>query len=83
MPLRRSDRTDELAQKTVPNHSCLCNIVADLEILVDKAVEALGGKIDFVLHSIGMSECSKNHYTSQNYDYTRKAGMYLRFLFTR
>jgi enoyl-[acyl-carrier protein] reductase I len=29
--------------------------VADLEILVDKAVEALGGKIDFVLHSIGMS----------------------------
>jgi enoyl-[acyl-carrier protein] reductase I len=47
-------------------------LVADLEILVDKAVEALGGKIDFVLHSIGMSECSKNHYTSQNYDYTEK-----------
>jgi enoyl-[acyl-carrier protein] reductase I len=56
--------------------------VADLEILVDKAVEALGGKIDFVLHSIGMSVNVRkgNHYTSQNYDYTEKAGMYLRFL---
>jgi enoyl-[acyl-carrier protein] reductase I len=48
--------------------------VADLEILVDKAVEALGGKIDFVLHSIGMSVNVRkgNHYTSQNYDYTRE-----------
>jgi enoyl-[acyl-carrier protein] reductase I len=41
----------------------------------------LGGKIDFVLHSIGMVNVRKgNHYTSQNYDYTEKAGMYLRFL---
>ena len=29
--------------------------VEDLENLVDKALEVLGGKIDFVLHSIGMS----------------------------
>ena len=29
--------------------------VEDLENLVDQAVEALGGKIDFVLHSVGMS----------------------------
>jgi enoyl-[acyl-carrier protein] reductase I len=40
--------------------------VADLEILVDKAVEALGGKIDFVLHSIGeaVNENAKTPTTS-------------------
>ena len=29
--------------------------VEDLEVLVDKALEYFGGKIDFVLHSVGMS----------------------------
>jgi enoyl-[acyl-carrier protein] reductase I len=48
--------------------------VKDLENLVDKAIEILGGKIDFVLHSIGMSVNVRkgNHYTNQNYDYTEK-----------
>ncbi|WBL24956.1 enoyl-ACP reductase FabI [Zunongwangia sp. HGR-M22] len=48
--------------------------VEDLENLVDKAVEILGGKIDFVLHSIGMSVNVRkgNHYTNQNYDFTAK-----------
>ena len=48
--------------------------IEDLEKLVDGAVEALGGKIDFVLHSIGMSVNVRkgNHYTSQNYDFTHK-----------
>jgi enoyl-[acyl-carrier protein] reductase I len=48
--------------------------VEDLEVLVDKAVEILGGKIDFVLHSIGMSVNVRkgNHYTNQNYDFTEK-----------
>jgi enoyl-[acyl-carrier protein] reductase I len=48
--------------------------VTDLEALVDKAVENLGGKIDFVLHSIGMSVNVRkgNHYTNQNYDFTEK-----------
>ena len=34
----------------------------------------LGGKIDFVLHSIGMSVNVRkgNHYTAQNYDFTQK-----------
>jgi enoyl-[acyl-carrier protein] reductase I len=33
-----------------------------------------GGKIDFVLHSIGMSVNVRkgNHYTNQNYEYTEK-----------
>ncbi|TYA57269.1 enoyl-ACP reductase FabI [Formosa maritima] len=46
----------------------------DLENLVEKSMEILGGKIDFVLHSIGMSINVRkgNAYTSQNYDWTQK-----------
>lgn len=48
--------------------------IADLENLVEKSMEILGGKIDFVLHSIGMSVNVRkgNHYTNQNYEYTNK-----------
>jgi len=48
--------------------------VEDLENLVDKAQEILGGKLDFVLHSIGMSVNVRkgNHYTDMNYDFTTK-----------
>lgn len=46
----------------------------DLSNLVEKSMEILGGKIDFVLHSIGMSINVRkgNHYTAQNYDWTHK-----------
>ena len=46
----------------------------DLENLVDKSMEILGGKLDFVLHSIGMSVNVRKgrHYTDQNYDWTMK-----------
>lgn len=48
--------------------------VDDLERLVEESVAILGGKIDFVLHSIGMSVNVRkgNHYTDQNYDFTQK-----------
>ena len=48
--------------------------VEDLENLVEKAQEVLGGKLDFVLHSIGMSVNVRKgkHYTDQNYDWTAK-----------
>jgi enoyl-[acyl-carrier protein] reductase I len=48
--------------------------IEDLEKLVEKATEILGGKLDFVLHSIGMSMNVRkgNHYTSQNYEFTQK-----------
>ncbi len=46
----------------------------DLENLVDKAVENLGGKLDFVLHSIGMSINVRKgkHYTDLNHDWMAK-----------
>lgn len=46
----------------------------DLENLFKEAMKELGGKIDFVLHSIGMSVNVRKgrHYTDQNYDFTMK-----------
>jgi enoyl-[acyl-carrier protein] reductase I len=64
----------ELAQKTGSTIIPAATSVTDLENLVDQAVAILGGKIDFVLHSIGMSVNVRkgNHYTNQNYEYTEK-----------
>ena len=46
----------------------------DLENLFKKSQEILGGKLDFVLHSIGMSlnVRKKRDYTDLNYDYMLK-----------
>jgi enoyl-[acyl-carrier protein] reductase I len=71
----RMGTINQLAEKTgsqiIPADA---TSVEDLENLVDKSMEILGGKIDFVLHSIGMSVNVRkgNHYTNQNYDFTEK-----------
>jgi len=46
----------------------------DLENLFKESVDILGGKIDFVLHSIGMSPNvrKKRHYTELNYEFYHK-----------
>lgn len=48
--------------------------VEDLENLIDKSVEILGGKIDFILHSIGMSPNVRKGkpYDGTNYDWYHK-----------
>jgi enoyl-[acyl-carrier protein] reductase I len=48
--------------------------IDDLEHLVTESMKILGGKIDFVLHSIGMSVNVRkgNSYIDQNYDFTQK-----------
>jgi len=45
--------------------------LADLENLISQSMEILGGKLDFVLHSIGMSVNvrKKKDYTDLNYDW--------------
>lgn len=64
----------ELAEKTgsqvVPADA---TSMMDLEHLVDEAMKILGGKVDFVLHSIGMSVNVRrgNHYTHQDYNFTK------------
>lgn len=48
--------------------------IADLENLFTKSQEVMGGKIDFMLHSIGMSVNIRKNipYTESNYDYFQK-----------
>lgn len=48
--------------------------IEDLENLISQSMEILGGKIDFVLHSIGMSVNVRKgkHYTDENYEWTMK-----------
>ena len=46
----------------------------DLKNLFEKSMEHFGGKIDFILHSIGMSLNVRKgkHYTEMNYDWNQK-----------
>lgn len=48
--------------------------VEDIDNLITQSMEILGGKIDFILHSIGMSVNVRKgrHYTDENYDFTMK-----------
>ena len=71
----RMGKINELAEKTgseiIPADA---TSEEDLENLVARAMEVLGGKLDFVLHSIGMSVNVRKgrHYTDQKYDFTTK-----------
>ena len=64
----------ELAEKTGSTVIAAdATSIMDLEHLIDESKEILGGKIDFVLHSIGMSVNVRrgNHYTHQDYNFTK------------
>jgi len=71
----RMGQIDELAKKTgsqiIPADA---TSVEDLDNLVAQAQEILGGKLDFVLHSIGMSVNVRKGraYTDEKYDFTAK-----------
>ena len=71
----RMGQIDALAEKTgseiIPADA---TSEEDLANLVEKATEILGGKLDFVLHSIGMSVNVRKgrKYTDEKYDFTAK-----------
>ncbi|MCX2719383.1 enoyl-ACP reductase FabI [Lentiprolixibacter aurantiacus] len=71
----RMGQINELASKTeseiIPADA---TSEEDLEKLVTQSMEILGGKLDFVLHSIGMSVNVRKgrHYTDEKYDFTTK-----------
>ena len=71
----RMGEINKLAEKTgseiIPADA---TSVEELENLISQSVEILGGKIDFILHSIGMSINVRKgrHYTDQKYDFTHK-----------
>jgi enoyl-[acyl-carrier protein] reductase I len=48
--------------------------IEDLENLIIRSMEVLGGKLDFILHSIGMSPNVRKgrHYSDLDYDYLAK-----------
>ena len=48
--------------------------IEDLEHLISKSMEVLGGKLDFILHSIGMSPNVRKgrHYSDLDYDFLAK-----------
>jgi len=62
---------DECNTKVIPADATNMD---DLSKLFDESMETLGGKIDFVLHSIGMSPNvrKKRDYTDLNYDFLTK-----------
>jgi enoyl-[acyl-carrier protein] reductase I len=71
----RMGKIDELAKKTNAKViSADATNVEDLDSLLKESVAELGGKLDFILHSIGMSINVRKgrEYTDQNYDFTIK-----------
>ncbi|WP_430611932.1 enoyl-ACP reductase FabI [Flavobacterium sp. JP2137] len=71
----RMGTLNELAEKTGSQIVAAdATSMEDLENLVDQATAILGGKIDFVLHSIGMSVNVRKNiaYTENKYDFTQK-----------
>ncbi|MDP5106480.1 MAG: SDR family oxidoreductase [Polaribacter sp.] len=71
----RMGELNELAAKTGSQIIAAdATSIDDINNLVEKSIEILGGKIDFVLHSIGMSYNVRKgkHYTDPNYDFTTK-----------
>ena len=71
----RMGAINELAKKTdskvIPADATQ---IEDLEKLIDESMSKLDGKLDFVLHSIGMSVNVRKgrHYTDLNYDWMTK-----------
>ena len=71
----RMGTINELAKKTGSDIiSADATKTEDLESLVEQSTEKLGGKLDFILHSIGMSVNVRKgkHYTDLNYDWMTK-----------
>ena len=62
---------EKIGSKVIPADA---TSLEDLEKLISESMEILGGKIDFILHSIGMSVNVRKgrHYTDENYDFTMK-----------
>ena len=71
----RFGQLDELAsQLGAEVIACDATSLEDLENLLDKSMDILGGKLDFILHSIGMSVNvrKKKEYTDLNHDWMQK-----------
>lgn len=71
----RMGEINQLAEKTGSKVIAAdATSIEDLEKLISESMEVLGGKLDFILHSIGMSINVRKgrHYTDENYEFTMK-----------
>ena len=69
MALRMGELDGLSKQLNAPVIPADATSVEDLEKVFAQSVELLGGKIDFVLHSIGMSPNVRKHRTYDDLDY--------------
>ena len=70
MALRMGELDELSKQLDAPVIPADATSVEDLEKVFAQSVELLGGKIDFVLHSIGMSPNVRKHRTYDDLDYS-------------
>ena len=72
--LRMGDITRLAEQCNAPIITADATKVEELELLVDKTMEHFGGKIDFVLHSVGMSPNVRKNipYNALNYSFLER-----------
>lgn len=71
----RMGAIQQLAAKVnAPVIACDVTLDADMQKLIDEAMAHFGGKIDFILHSVGMSLNIRKGkaYTSSNYEFMHK-----------
>lgn len=72
----RMGKINELAEQcgNAPVIAADATSVEDIEKLLNESTEKLGGKLDFILHSIGMSPNVRKEkpYTDTNYDFFQK-----------
>ena len=77
-----NDLAEKTNSKVIPADA---TSVEDLTNLFNEAQSHLGGKVDFVLHSIGMSPNvrKKKHYTGLNYEWYKQTleGNYILFVY--
>ncbi|HEX5625499.1 MAG TPA: SDR family oxidoreductase [Saprospiraceae bacterium] len=72
----RMGKIQELSERlNAPLIGADATLVEDLEKLLQESMEKLGGKMDFILHSIGMSLNVRKgkSYTDLNYDFMQKS----------
>ena len=70
LSIRMGDIQDFAAKHQIPLIPADATSVEDLETVFSRSVEVLGGKIDFVLHSIGMSPNVRKKRTYDDLDYS-------------
>ena len=82
LSIRMGDIQDFAAKHQIPLIPADATSVEDLTHLFQESMTHFGGKVDFILHSIGMSlnVRKKRPYDDLDYDFCKRRWIYLQFL---